>query len=354
MSQFSAYLKTGENRYREIFGLAFEDFKAGQVFHHRPGITVTQQDNKDEATETLNNAMLHYDQHYASQTEWKHCLGVSTLTLQKVLGSTWKTFYKKLRVSVYHDIAMTHPVFDGDTLYAKSTIQSINPTDSQELGEVEVITEALNQNHVSVSKLHYTVLIYKRGQHPEEKAYPGHFAPLTDEKFSAYHPCAANQSELMEQAGLCYEELEIGETYEHRPAKSIFESEAWQHATRSLDWHPRYTDLEYMKLFHGGKFPVSENYILGVTTALTTRTFDRVVANLGWVNAQILAPVFVGDTLYTESVITAKRESHSRPTQGIMTATTNALNQHQQKVLTYERTFLIYKKGLGPYEASGY
>lgn len=354
MSQFAAYLRTGENRYREIFGLDFEDFKAGQVFHHRPGITITQQDNKDEATETLNNAMLHYDQHYASQTEWKKCLGVSTLTLQKVLGSTWKTFYKKLRLSVYHHIAMTHPVFDGDTLYAKTTIQSVNPTHSQEWGEVEVITEALNQDNIAVSKVHYTLLIYKRGQHPEDKARPQHFILPNDPKFAPYHSCGPNNAELMEQAGLYYEELEIGETYEHRPTKSFFASEVWQHATRSLDWHPRYTDLEYMQAIHQGQAPVSENYVLGASTALTTRTFDRVVANLGWVNAQVFESVYVGDTLYTESTITAKRESHSRPTQGIMTATTTAFNQHNKKVLSYERTFLIYKKGLGPYEASGY
>ncbi len=352
MGTFFGYVQSGTNRYREVFGLDFEDFQAGQIFHHRPGITISQQDNKDEATETINSAMLHYDSHYASQTEWKICLGVSTLTLQKVLGSTWKTFYKKIRVKRYHDIAMTHPVFGGDTLYAKSTIVSVNPGKEPSFGEIEVITEALNQKNETVSKIHYTIMVYKHGQHPEDKELSNSTKAVTDPKFAAYHATADNG--LMEQAGLYYEDLQINEIYEHRPAKTFFESENWQHATRSLDWHPRFIDIEYIKKFHDGRLPVSENYFMGVITALTTRSFGRVVANLGWVNIEVLKPVFVGDTLQVESTIKTKRESKSRPTEGIMTADTIAYNQKGEKIISYERTFLIYKKGLGPYEAAGY
>src|SRR3989338_10523848 len=141
MVTFKSYVKIGENHYREHFGLDFEQFEIGQLFHHRPGVTVTQQDNKEEALDTINNAQLHYDAHYASQTEWKHCLGVSTLTLQKLMGATWKTFGKKYRVLTFDDIAMTHPVFGGDTLYAESEVISkdeykVDPN----FGVVQVVT----------------------------------------------------------------------------------------------------------------------------------------------------------------------------------------------------------------------
>lgn len=352
MTGFKGYIKISENRYREVFGLDFEDFQVGQIFQHRPGITISQQDNKDEATETLNSAMLHYDAHYASQTEWKNCLGVSTLTLQKVLGSTWKTFYKKSHIKIYHDIAMTHPVFGGDTLYAKSTIRSVKPSENNQLGEVEVVTEAVNQKNEIVAKIHYTILIFKRGKYPEDIALPKTVTPVTDARFDAYHACA--DGSLMEQAGIYYEDIQINETYEHRPAKTFLESENWQHATRSLDWHPRFVDMEYVKKFHQSKMPISENYTVGVVTALTTRTFGRVVANLGWVNIEVIQPIYVGDTLHVESIIKEKRESKSRPAQGIMTADTIAYNQHGEKVMSYQRTFLIYKKGLGPYKLAGY
>ena len=159
----------------------------------------------------------------------------------------------------------------------------------------------------------------------------------------------------MEQSGLYYEGLDVGEIYEHRPGKTFFEVEVWQHATHSSEWHPYFTNKDYLlSQFNSDKMPVTDAYLLGVATTLTTRTFGRVVANLGWVNTQVFQRMFVGDTLYVESKIIDKRESHSRPTQGIIKAETLAFNQHQEKILSFERSFLVYKKGQGPYEKAGY
>ena len=161
----SAYLKIGENKYKEIFGLDFEQFEIGQVFKHRPGITISQQDNTDEAMDTMNSAQLHYDQHYASQTEWKQCLGVSTMTLQKVLGATWKTFARKDRVVEYESIAMTAPVFAGDTLYAETTILDKKSID-ESLGELQLETKGVNQAGKVVAEVKYRMKIYNISKHP--------------------------------------------------------------------------------------------------------------------------------------------------------------------------------------------
>jgi itaconyl-CoA hydratase len=350
---FYGYATVAHKCYREVFGLAFEDFKPGQVFRHRPGITVSQQDNKDESMETLNNAMLHYDAHYAAATEWKHPLGVSTLTLQRVLGSTWKTFYNKARIRRFDKIAMTRPVFDGDTLYARSSIQSVHDTPGDTVhGEVRVLTEALNQRHETVATIDYTMLIYRRAQSPQARHEAGLLEPVDHPKFLAYHVNAAN--EMTEQAGLFFEDFEVGERYQHRPGKTFLEAENWMHATRSLDWHPRYVDWEHIKRFEQGKQIVNDYYLLGAATALTTRTFDRVVANLGWINTEFVEPVYVGDTLYAESEILGTRESKSRPDQGIITAKTVVVNQRDQIAVQFERNFLVYRRGLGPYEKAGY
>ena len=89
---FYAFLRAGDARYQERLGLDFEEFAAGQRFRHRPGMTLSQQDNADEALDTLNSAMLHYDAHYAAQTAWRRPLVVSTLTIQRVIGMASKTF----------------------------------------------------------------------------------------------------------------------------------------------------------------------------------------------------------------------------------------------------------------------
>jgi itaconyl-CoA hydratase len=78
------------------------------------------------------------------------------------------------------------------------------------------------------------------------------------------------------------------------------------------------------------------------------RTLGKVVANLGWTDIRLTRPVFVGDTLYAETTIAAKRESDSRPTQGIVTVRTRGLNQRDEEVLSFERTLLVYKRSHDP------
>ena len=64
------------------------------------------------------------------------------------------------------------------------------------------------------------------------------------------------------------------------------------------------------------------------------------------------APVFVGDTLYSESEVLAKRESKSRPTQGIVSVKTIGRNQDGTEVISFERTVLIAKRGHAVDDAS--
>ena len=72
---YASHIQVGEKRFRERYGLDFEDFQVGQIFKHRPGLTITQQDNIEESFDTLNQAMIHFDAHYASKTEWKKTPG---------------------------------------------------------------------------------------------------------------------------------------------------------------------------------------------------------------------------------------------------------------------------------------
>ncbi len=72
---------------------------------------------------------------------------------------------------------------------------------------------------------------------------------------------------------------------------------------------------------------------------------QKVIANLGWDKIRLTAPVFAGDTIYAESEILSKRESKSRPTQGIVTAATTGKKADGTVFMTYERTFLVPKRG---------
>ncbi|MEL0113068.1 MAG: MaoC family dehydratase, partial [Rickettsiales bacterium] len=67
----------------------------------------------------------------------------------------------------------------------------------------------------------------------------------------------------------------------------------------------------------------------------------------GWTDIKMPHPVFVGDTLYAESEVLDKRESNSRPTQGIVSVRTIGRNQDGTVVMSYDRSFLVPKRGHG-------
>ncbi|MEI6108131.1 MAG: MaoC/PaaZ C-terminal domain-containing protein [Opitutae bacterium] len=165
MSEFMAYLKTGDQRFRERFGLDFEQFAVGQKFQHRPGLTLSQQDSRDECLDTLNQQMLHFDEQFARHTEWKQCLVDSTLTTKVVMGMTWKTFAKRTRLLGCDEITLTKPVFGSDTLYAESEIiEKADWPDDGKVGRLKVLTLGINQRQEVVAKLRYDLLVARTGQ----------------------------------------------------------------------------------------------------------------------------------------------------------------------------------------------
>jgi itaconyl-CoA hydratase len=166
---FPAYVEIAPGRLRERFGLDFEDFAAGQLFRHRPGLTISQQDNRDEAASTLNQAMVHFDAHYARQTEFERPLVVTTLTVRTLIGMTWKTFAKRERIVGFASIDMSRPVFGGDTLYAESRIEATHE-DPGACGRLTVATEGSNQRGETVCRMVYDATVWRRAHAPLARA----------------------------------------------------------------------------------------------------------------------------------------------------------------------------------------
>ena len=337
---FTAYHRIGENRYQERFGLDFEDFAPGQRFRHRPGITLSQQDNVDEALDTMNGAMLHYDAHYAAATAWQRPLMVSTLTLQRLIGMASKTFGRRRALLGFDDIAMNGPLFGGDTLYAESEILATDPAD----GTVRALIRGHKPDGTEVARITCRMAIERR-----ESAVD----PVLEDRFAAYH--VVDDGAHVEQVGLWFEDCMAGESFVHAPRRSFYREESVSHAWRSLELAPQYHDLDWITRNAGGRLRVPETFLVAATTALTTRTFGRVVANLGWHDVQLPAPVFVGDTIEAESTILETRASRSRPGEGIVAVATHARNQDGEEVVSYRRTLLVYRRGAAaPYGQAGY
>lgn len=166
---FSSFAVVEGGRYRERCGLDFEEFVPGQVFHHRPGITMTQEHNVDEALTTLNQAMVHYDEDYAGKTEFGQPLIVSTLTVQRGIGMAWKTFGRRRRIIGWREIRLTAPVLDGDTLYARSRVLESGPADD-DCGRLAVETTLAKHSGEDVCVMVWEVEIFRRGCGPLARA----------------------------------------------------------------------------------------------------------------------------------------------------------------------------------------
>jgi itaconyl-CoA hydratase len=351
---FHAYARTPEGHWLERMGLDFEDFQPGQRFAHRPGLTLSQQDNVTESLDTLNAAMLHYDNHYAAKTSWQRPLMVSTVTLQALIGMSARTFARRQRIERFASIAMTAPIFGGDTLYAESEVLQVLDDGDAGTGRVSVTCQGLNQQGSVVAKLTYDVRLWRRGAGPLfAPAHLGPLVPAEEERFLSHHQDA--QGRRVEQTGLFFEDFQPGETFLHWPCRTLTSEEGMQRARRSLDLSPQYQDHPWIAHAADGVQALPQAWVIGAVTALTTRTFGRVVANLGWYDVELHHDPVAGDTICCESTVLEKRLPSSRPNEGILTVRTRAFDQHQRCVLSYVRNLLLYKRDApSPYAAAGY
>ena len=82
--------------------------------------------------------------------------------------------------------------------------------------------------------------------------------------------------------------------------------------------------------------------MIGVSVADTT--MGTLVANLGYDALRFPNPVFIGDTLRSETECIAARASKSRPNAGIVTWAHRSFNQRGETVCECTRTALLLKK----------
>jgi len=149
-----------------------------------------------------------------------------------------------------------------------------------------------------------------------------------------------------ETFGRYFEDFVVGDVYEHRPGKTVTEYDNHLFTLLTLNTHPLHFDAEYAKGSEFGRNLVVSTYTLALLIGMSvTDCSQKTIANLGMDEVKFTAPVFAGDTLYAESEVLAKRESASRPGQGIVTIRTLGKNQRGETVCTFVRNMLIPGRG---------
>lgn len=149
--------------------------------------------------------------------------------------------------------------------------------------------------------------------------------------------------------GRCYEDFEVDDVYEHRPGRTITDADNIHFSLLTMNRHPLHSNHDYAAKTEFKKPLVNSTFTLAVVTGMTVDDVSfKATANLGWKDIKLSAPVFAGDTIYARSKVLAKRESKSRPTEGIVTTYTEGYKSDGTVFLSFERMSLVPKRGHGP------
>jgi acyl dehydratase len=148
-----------------------------------------------------------------------------------------------------------------------------------------------------------------------------------------------------EWRGRFYEDLEVGDVYRSRIGRTISEADNVWFTCLTMNTNQIHFNVPYAERTQFGQPLVNSAFTLALVLGMTVPdTSENAAANLGWGEITLPKPVFVGDTLWAESEITARRESRSNPSVGIVSVRCRGINQRREVVIELTRTFMVYKR----------
>ena len=152
------------------------------------------------------------------------------------------------------------------------------------------------------------------------------------------------------QLGRFFDDFEVGDVYQHPFGRTISEADSTWFTQLTCN-----TNQNHFNAHLAQSNPITEGRIIvnsGLTVALVLGLSvidmsQNAVANLGWTDIKLMHPVYIGDTIYAESVCIDKRESSSRPGMGIITMITRGLNQDGDVIVSWKRSVMVPKRETG-------
>ena len=149
-----------------------------------------------------------------------------------------------------------------------------------------------------------------------------------------------------ESFGRYFEDFTVGDVYEHRPGRTISEADNVWFTLLTMNKHPLHFDHAYAAKSEFRQPLVNSCLTLSMVVGMSVSDVSqKAIGNLGWNDIKLTAPVFVGDTIYAESEVISRRESASRPGQGIVTVRTLGTKADGTRFMSFERTVLVPKRG---------
>lgn len=152
--------------------------------------------------------------------------------------------------------------------------------------------------------------------------------------------------------GRVFEDFEVGDIYVHPLGRTVLDADNIWFTLLTQNTNPIHFDRAYAAKTEFKRPLVDSTFTLALVTGQSVSDISQnAMANLGWDEVRLPAPVFEGDTIYSRSEVLETRESKSRPTVGIVRVKTVGFNQDGTIVIEFKRTFMVYRRGHVPVTA---
>jgi itaconyl-CoA hydratase len=152
------------------------------------------------------------------------------------------------------------------------------------------------------------------------------------------------------ELGRFFEDFVVGDVYQHPFGRTISEADStwFTQLTCNTNQNHFNADLAKSNPISGGRIIVNSGLTVALVLGLSVIDMSQnAVANLGWTDIKLTHPVYIGDTIYAESICTEMRESSSRPNMGLITMFTRGLNQDGDQIVSWVRTVMLPKRETG-------
>lgn len=148
-----------------------------------------------------------------------------------------------------------------------------------------------------------------------------------------------------EWRGRFFEDFTVGDVFRSRLGRTITDADNVWFTCLTMNTNQVHFNAPYAERTRFGRTLVNSTFTLALVTGLTVPdTSENATANLAWTDIKLPKPVFVGDTLWSESEILELRESQSNPSVGIVTMRCRGVNQNAEVVIEFRRTFMAYRR----------
>ncbi|KSZ56390.1 dehydratase [Rhodococcus pyridinivorans KG-16] len=150
--------------------------------------------------------------------------------------------------------------------------------------------------------------------------------------------------------GRFFEDYVVGDIYQHPIGRTISEADNTWITLLSMNTNQNHFNahLAAQNPITDGKVIVNSGLTVAVVLGISVLDMSQnAISNLAFTDIKMSHPVYVGDTIYAESICTGLRLSESRPYAGIVSMITRGLNQDGTEVISWKRSVMVATRESG-------